>query len=119
MAVGCGTVVVPVASGRNLRAVFTASVFNGELELRRLAALRRCCELCAVAARIEQDGYTTNGQQSGVTNPRASSDVFGLKKKVSDKGVSGTMKLSGHKSIESFSGYLHLLDTATQMQQKS
>jgi len=44
------TVVVPVASGRNLRTVFAASVFDGELKLRRLAALCGGRELGAVAA---------------------------------------------------------------------
>jgi len=48
--VGCGAVVVAVASGRNLRTVFAASLFNDELELRRLAALRGGCELGAMAA---------------------------------------------------------------------
>lgn len=58
---GCGTVVVPVASGRNLRTVFTASVFDCELELQRLAPLRGCGELGAVAARIEQGSNTLDG----------------------------------------------------------
>ena len=60
---GCGVrcAIVAVASGRNLRTVFAASVFDGEFELRRLAAMCGCYELRAVAARIEQDGYTPNG----------------------------------------------------------
>ena len=36
--------------------------------LRRLALLRGCCKLGAVAARIEQDDYTAKGKQSVVTN---------------------------------------------------
>lgn len=28
-----------------------------------------------------------------------------------DKDIPGTMELSGHKTVESFSGYLHLLGT--------
>ena len=49
--------------GRDLHTVSAGSVFDRELELGRLAALRGGGKLGPVAARIEQGGYTRDKPQ--------------------------------------------------------
>ena len=58
MALGSDSVVTLVASVGDLHTVSTASVFDRELKLRGLAALRERSKLGALAARIKQGGYT-------------------------------------------------------------
>ena len=63
LAVGSDSVVARAARGGDLHTVSAASVFDRELELGRLAALRGGGKLGAVAARIEQGGYTRDKPQ--------------------------------------------------------
>lgn len=58
MAVGVGSVVTFVASGGDLHTVSATSVFDRELELRRLAALCGCGKLGAVATRNDKNRQT-------------------------------------------------------------
>ena len=63
VAVGRGSVVARAPGGGDLRAVSAAGIFDRELEPGRLAALRGGGQFGAVAARIEQGGYTRDQPQ--------------------------------------------------------
>ena len=69
---GAVLLVALVASGGDLHTVSATSVFDRELELRRLAALRGGGKFGAVAARIEQGRYTRNQPQLVHLSPTGS-----------------------------------------------
>ena len=59
LVVGSGSVVALAANGSDLHTILATSLFDGELELRRLAAVCGGGKFGAVAARVEQ-GYYAN-----------------------------------------------------------
>lgn len=62
---------------------------------------------CRKAAKLAKLNY---GQKNGFTC-HSFRHTFITDLLIQTKDIPGTMKLSGHKTVESFSGYLHLLDT--------
>jgi integrase len=67
-------------------------------------AIARACRKAASLAKLRY------GQKNGFTC-HSFRHTFITHLLIQTKDIPGTMELSGHKTVESFSGYLHLLDT--------